>query len=47
MENLPVDVITKVSNYLVGEHKNLRLKHNKALKKTQNKFKHKINTLDT
>ena len=32
IENLPADVITTVSEYLVGEPKYMRMKYNKALK---------------
>ena len=47
MDNLPVDVISKVSSYLIGEPKDIRMKHNKALKKIQNKYRPKVNIIDT
>ena len=44
IRNLPVDVISNVSSYLIGEHKDIRMKHNKALKQLQNKYKPEVNT---
>ena len=38
VSNLPSDVITKISSFLVGEPDYLRLKHNEALKKIQRKY---------
>ena len=39
LTNLPSDVISNVASFMVGKPEELRLKHNKALKKIQRKFK--------
>ena len=39
LSNLPCDVISNISSFVLGKPEHIRLKHNKALKKIQNKFK--------
>ena len=39
LSNLPCDVISNISSFVLGKPEHMRLKHNKALKKIQNKFK--------
>ena len=39
LTNLPSDVISNVASFMVGKPEELRLKHNKALKKIRRKFK--------
>ena len=39
LTNLPSDVISNVASFMVGKPVELRLKHNKALKKIQRKFR--------
>ena len=47
IKDLPVDIISNVSSYLIGEPKDIRMKHNKALKQIQNQYKPEVNILDT
>ena len=39
LSNLPCDVASNIASFVVGKHEDLRLKHNKALKKIQRKYK--------
>ena len=45
--DLPVDVVSKISTYLLDEPKHLRLKNNNAFKNIQMKFKPTYNALET
>ena len=39
LSNLPCDVASNIASFMLGKHEDLRLKHNKALKKIQKKYK--------
>ena len=39
MKGLPIDALRKIVSYKIGDPKYLKIKHNKALKKIQNKHK--------
>jgi hypothetical protein len=39
MKDLPVDVLSKIASYKIGDPKYLKIKHSEALKRIQNKHK--------
>ena len=39
MKDLPVDVLSKIASYKIGDPKYLKIKHSEALKRIQNKYK--------
>ena len=47
MNELPVDVLSKIVSYKIGEPKYFRLKHNNALKQIQRKYKPTTYGLET
>ena len=47
MGDLPIDVVSKISTYLLDEPKHLRLKNNNAFKQIQKKFKPRYDGLTT
>ena len=39
MKDLPVDVLSKIASYKIGDPKYFKIKHSEALKRIQNKYK--------
>ena len=39
MKDFPVDVLSKIASYKIGDPKYLKIKHSEALKRIQNKYK--------
>ena len=39
IKDLPVDVLSKIVSYKIGEPEYVKIKHSETLKRTQNKYK--------